>query len=389
MTVTRTLMFAAGFAAIGVVVACGSKSSSEALEDAIEYAADVDLATQPTTEWVGLPMSGVVHLEVHLQHAKADLSKANGTLRFACASGCQLGDDKARLFPRYKSRFSRVSALVGHGLDFGHLAFDSFEIVLAFDHGTAPITTWKVVSADVQLAASGSVTLGRTFGESRANLCMRFGPTPALKQRSPHTAAMLEFTGAPASEKDGLFNIQIVDRLDDPRQFARVCDGSAPPPTARPSLATSSSVTPLAAISTAPTTPSPTIPVTKVDPATAALIASAIRRTSDTTFDIDAKKWSQLWANPTPLAKGARVVPALGHGKTVGFWLYGITPDSPFAHLGLLNRDLITTIAGDPLTGFDPALKAIAKVREAKPGDSVKVTIDRAGLPTTLIYTIR
>jgi hypothetical protein len=112
---------------------------------------------------------------VHLQHAKADLSEATGTLRLTCPKGCRLGDDHAKLVPTRRS-----SVFVGDGLDFGHIGFDSFEIVVAFDHGTATITNWSVVSADVQLVASGRVKLGPTRGDSVADLCVRFGATPAL-----------------------------------------------------------------------------------------------------------------------------------------------------------------------------------------------------------------
>jgi type II secretion system protein N len=371
-------------AAIGVLVACGSKSSPDA--DAIEYEADVDLATQPTSEWAGLPMSGIVHVEAHLQHAKADLSKADGTLRLTCANGCQLGDDKARLYPTYKPRSIGIAA---QGVDFGHIAFDSFEIVIGFDHGTATITKWNVVSPDVQLVTSGSVKLGRGLGDSIADLCVRFSATPALKQHSDLTFTAIELAGEARSEKDGLFNVQILDRLDHPRRLARVCDGSAQP-VARPSLAMTGTVAPSPAVSTLPTTPPPAIPVTKVDPATAALVASTIKQTSETTFDIDAKKWEQLWANPAAIAKGTRVVPTIEHhGQTVGFKIYQITPDSPTAHFGLVNGDVITTISGVPLTSIDKALESFAKVRAAKVGDSVKMTIVRQGMPTMLTYTMR
>ncbi|MGE5181163.1 MAG: type II secretion system protein GspN [Acidobacteriota bacterium] len=353
------------WAMICALVACGTRSASQPSKDAIEYAGDVDLATRPTSDSLGLPMTGIVHVEVHLAHATPDLRNASGTVRVTCAKGCQLGDDKAKLVPAT----SRANAFVGDGLDFGHLVFDSFDIAITFANGTATITTWNVTSPDVQLVASGRMKLGRTVADSSVDMCLRFGATPALRQRSPKTAAMIELTGAPRSTKDGLFNIQLLDRVDQLKRLARVCDGSQPPVAALP--------------------PPAAAPATKGDADTTALITSAIKPSSELAFDIDLKKWSQMLADPTTLAKGARVVPAVKNGKPAGFKIYGVKPDSFVAHLGLESGDTITSVAGEPMASIDKALEVYTKLRGAKVGDIVKVTVERRGAPTTLTYTLR
>ncbi len=352
-------------AMLGALAACGAKPAPEAAKDAIEYVADVDLATRPTTDSLGLPMSGSVHVEVHLQHATPDLRSATGTVRVTCAKGCRLGDDKTKLVPKT----TRPNAFVGDGLDFGHIAFDSFDIGLTFADGHATITTWNVASPDLQLVASGGLTLARTLAESTIDMCVRYGATPALQQRDPKMAAVIELTGAPRSAKDGLFNLQLVDRFDQMKRLGRVCDGSQPP---------------VAAVPLPPPAPDP-----KRDAETAALVASAVKPTSQLAFDVDLEKWSQIVADPTAAAKGARVVPAMKDGKPLGFKLYAVKPDSFIAHLGLENGDTVTTVDGEPIASPDKALAAYSKLRDLKVGDVVTVTIDRKGTPTLLTYTLR
>lgn len=346
--------------------------------DGIKYEETIDLATPAVTESVGLPATGKVEISIDLQHAKADLSKASGTIRVRCPKGCRLGDDVAKLMPKLKN--ARANAFVGDGLSFGHIDFDSFDIVVDVADGVARIAKWDVQSKDVALILDGTVTLGSSVSDSQAKLCLRFAPTPALQQRDPKTAAVLMTTGAQTSPRDGMFNIELVDRIGQLKKLARLCDGSAPAPA--PTLAAGSGVAP-AVGSAAPPVDTPP------DPATEALIAATVRQRSPTTFDVDRAKLDKLLVDPTTFARGARMVPAVRDGKPSGFKLYAIRAGSLYARLGFVNGDTLTSVAGMSLVSVDQALEVYAKLRDVKPGQTVTATIERKGTPVTLTYTIR
>jgi hypothetical protein len=208
---------------VAIAAGCGSK---EIAADAIEDVRDIDLAKSQAVDWIGLPASGMVHLEVHLEHAKPDLSKATGTVRVSCPNGCALGDGKTKLMPKMKN--PRNAAFLGDGIDFGTVGVDSFDIGLTFADGTATITTWNVGSKDIDMIVTGTAKMGRTLEESTIDACIRFAPTKEFETRSPQTAMLLAFTGASRSPKDGLFNIQLGDKFGHMKRYPRICDGSDP-----------------------------------------------------------------------------------------------------------------------------------------------------------------
>lgn len=61
-----------------------------------------------------------------------------------------------------------------------------------------------------------------------------------------------------------------------------------------------------------------------------------------------------------------RVVPAFVDGKAVGFKVFAIQPDSGLARLGLCNGDVVTAVAGIPLTTPEQALEAYIRVKGAR-----------------------
>ncbi len=72
-----------------------------------------------------------------------------------------------------------------------------------------------------------------------------------------------------------------------------------------------------------------------------------------------------LLADPSTLAKQARVMPSVRDGVTRGFKMYGVRPDSLPKRLGFKNGDLVTSVNGLPLTGMDHAMAAYSKLRNA------------------------
>ncbi|HUS63955.1 MAG TPA: type II secretion system protein GspC, partial [Kofleriaceae bacterium] len=94
----------------------------------------------------------------------------------------------------------------------------------------------------------------------------------------------------------------------------------------------------------------------------------------------------RLLANPTDVAKSARVVPSVKDGQPNGFKLYAIRPSSLYARIGLLNGDTLTGVNGFDLTSVDKALEAYTHIRDAS---RLSVAITRRGTPITLTYTIK
>ncbi len=359
------------------VAACDSGKPPPAA-DAIKYVGTLDLAKQNLVEHIGLPMSGSINVNVDLAHGKDDMRKATGTVRVTCAKACRLGDDKTKLVPKNMS--SRTAAFIGDGIDFGHVDFDSFDILITFANGQATLTKWDVVSPDVALILSGGLALERTIADSRIDACLRFSAKEPLLKDRPKTHAAIETTGANRSPQDGLFNIALRDRLSDVKRLAVICDGSQPatppaPPPAAPTMGGD------------PTAGSAADPPS--DPALDGLIAKTVQPTSDTTFDVDVAGIDKLLANPVAVGKGARVVPAVANGKPDGFKLYAIRPASLYERLGFVNGDTVKAVNGTAIDTAATALEVYTKIRDLKKGDSVSVSLMRRGKPLTLTYTLR
>jgi hypothetical protein len=334
--------------------------------------AAVPLASQPTMEWFGLPMSGDVDVAIDLHHLD-EPAKAAGSIRISCPTGCRIGDDKTTIKPATKNG---RSAAFASELYFGHVAFDRVTIAVDIKDGKGTISTFDVVSQDVILKLAGTIELAKPFADSRVDLCLRFDGTQTLQARDPKTHALLALSGAPRAS-DGLFNIKLVDRLGAVKRLGVACDGSAPTaptapdaPITRPTLESDAA---------AP-------PSNDVDPATAKLIAAAVKKTSATSYEIDRATWEKLLADPTAIAKGSRMVPAMKGGKPAGFKLYAIRPDSFYAALGLQNGDTVVAIAEQPLGSVDQLLTLYAQIRDTKPGEPIHVDLERKGARIRLTY---
>jgi len=122
------------------------------------------------------------------------------------------------------------------------------------------------------------------------------------------------------------------------------------------------------------------------DPKLLERLRAGITRVSDTEFVIKRSVFDAAVADTALFARGARVVPAFAEGRPVGFKLFGIRPDSPYALLGVRNGDTVVSLAGEPVTTPDRALEAYARLRHAT---EVQVEILRRGQPLTLRYRAR
>jgi hypothetical protein len=337
---------------------------------------DIALDQAPLADLLGLPMTGrgAVHVDLRIPivDGHRDLRGTDGDISLACPTGCALGNDRAHLM-------AGGGAFAAGGIEFGHVAFDKVAIAVHVAHGLAQITQWQVVSRDVDLDVAGKMQLGPDVDDSALSVCVRFRPTEALMKAQPKTYAVVETTGAPLGG-DGRFSIYVTGRARDAKRMARSCDGSEP----------------IAAVAVEPpVTERPTLPTDPLDSRSGvgvgsgsdvALDLSGIKKVDDHTYELPRALVDQILSNPTALATGVRIVPAVKDGKPNGFKLYAIRPDSLWAKLGLLNGDTVTAINGYDLTSADKALEVYTKVREAT---SLQVDLVRRGQSMTITYRVR
>jgi general secretion pathway protein C len=129
----------------------------------------------------------------------------------------------------------------------------------------------------------------------------------------------------------------------------------------------------------------------EVDPRAArdellAAVDAGVRKVDDNTFEVDRALVEKVLANPTAVARGARIVPSVKSGQPNGFKLYAIRPSSVYSKIGLMNGDTVHAVNGFELNSMDKALEVYTKVRESS---SLSVSITRRGKPVTLNYSIK
>lgn len=117
-----------------------------------------------------------------------------------------------------------------------------------------------------------------------------------------------------------------------------------------------------------------------------AAVDAGVKKIDDTTFEIDRSLVDKVLANPTAVARGARVVPSVKNGQPNGFKLYAIRPSSVYSKIGLMNGDTIHAVNGFELTSLDKGLEVYTKVKEST---NLSVSITRRGKPLNLSYSIK
>ncbi|MBK8479974.1 MAG: hypothetical protein IPL40_02190 [Proteobacteria bacterium] len=115
-------------------------------------------------------------------------------------------------------------------------------------------------------------------------------------------------------------------------------------------------------------------------------IASGVRATGGTSWEIQRSALNRVLTNTTLLARSARIIPSIRNGKPDGFRIVGIRPGSLYALIGIQNGDLIQAINGLPMTTPEAALEVYTKVRSAS---HLSISFNRLGKPLTHDYVIR
>lgn len=117
-----------------------------------------------------------------------------------------------------------------------------------------------------------------------------------------------------------------------------------------------------------------------------AAVDEGVKKVGDNDYEIDRALVDKVLANPTAVARGARIVPSVKNGQPNGFKLYAIRPSSVYAKIGLMNGDTLHAVNGFELNSMDKALEVYTKVRESS---NLSVEVTRRGKPMTLSYSIK
>ena len=110
------------------------------------------------------------------------------------------------------------------------------------------------------------------------------------------------------------------------------------------------------------------------------------KRLDEDNYEIERATFDGLLANPTELAKTARLVPAVKDGKPSGYKLYAIRPGSIFARFGLQNGDRIAAVNDRPIDSPDDALALYTELRSTT---LLRLSIERRGQSKILTLRIR
>jgi hypothetical protein len=164
---------------------------------------------------LGIPMRGMAEVDIEvaapIENGVTKYSKAHGTIAMGCATGCVLGDDKAKLDLGPDMQ-----------VELGHLDFDKLALKMTVDNGHAKVTKWTLESGDLKLALDLDITLADNFSESKIDGCVRFAPTEGLMKRQPKTHALISTTGA--NMVGDMFAIRLGGTIGGTKRLAQACD---------------------------------------------------------------------------------------------------------------------------------------------------------------------
>ncbi len=113
---------------------------------------------------------------------------------------------------------------------------------------------------------------------------------------------------------------------------------------------------------------------------------SNIRRVADNKFVVDQREVTGSMENMNQLLTQARVVPVIDDGKTTGFRIFAITPNSLYEKIGLQNGDVIQRINS---VEIDDPNKFFQTYQNLKDEKNITVDIVRNGAKQSLSYEIR
>ncbi len=115
-------------------------------------------------------------------------------------------------------------------------------------------------------------------------------------------------------------------------------------------------------------------------------IGKNVRKLSDKEYEIPRTEIDNVLSNLNKIASQARIVPSFHNGKSNGFKLFSIRPNSLYKKIGIQNGDIVQKINGYEINSPDKALEIYSKLKSAS---SISVDLVRRGKPRSMTYTIR
>ncbi|HEU4407186.1 MAG TPA: type II secretion system protein GspC [Polyangiaceae bacterium] len=111
-----------------------------------------------------------------------------------------------------------------------------------------------------------------------------------------------------------------------------------------------------------------------------------VRPVGPGSYEIERSVVEGLIEKQGELLRTVRAKPELAGGRVVGLRVQSIQPGSPLAQIGIEAGDRLETLNGVDMADPGGLLEAYARLRLA---DRLRVTLTRAGRPTTLEYAIK
>lgn len=111
-----------------------------------------------------------------------------------------------------------------------------------------------------------------------------------------------------------------------------------------------------------------------------------VRQIGPQSYEVSRNDLDKALANPSELMMQARLVPAYRDGKSQGFKMFSIRPDSLYSRIGLQNGDVLQRINGLSLDSVERGLEAYQKMRESP---RLELDVERNGQPMRLTYSVR
>ena len=117
-----------------------------------------------------------------------------------------------------------------------------------------------------------------------------------------------------------------------------------------------------------------------------------VKRVGNDTYEVSSEAIAMIKKNPNSLKNnpqyGAmpKVTPVYKGGNIGGFRLMGVESGSIYSKLGLKSGDTINDVNGQPIEG---AQQAMALLDALKPGQDVKLKINRAGAEKVLTFQVK
>lgn len=117
-----------------------------------------------------------------------------------------------------------------------------------------------------------------------------------------------------------------------------------------------------------------------------AAVGSTVKRVSDNRFIVDQREVAGSLENVNQLLTQARIAPVIDNGKTTGFRIFEIVPNSLYQKIGLVNGDVIQRINGKEIDDPNKFFQTYQNLKDEK---SISVDIVRNGVKQSLSYEIR